>query len=195
MAEQRREPVRENARRNRARILEVAQRALTEPGEVSMNAIAKEAGVGPGTLYRHFPNRETLIVAVYRQEMDRLAAYAPELLEVHPPLVALRLWFDRLAYYGRIKHALADVLHAITDDGLAGETYEAIIGAITTLLNACEQDGSIRPGVDPDDVLLAMGFLWRTSPDPEGRERAERLLALFIDGLRFRAPAPRRNGE
>ncbi len=179
--------LREDARQNRARILEVAQEALTESADASMNAIAKRAGVGPGTLYRHFPTREALILAVYRQEVERLAAYAPALLEGHPPIEALRLWFDRLAYYGRIKHALADVLHALTDDGLVGETYGPVVGAVTVLLNACERDGSIRPGVDPDDVLLAMGFLWRIGPGAEGEARAARLIGLVIDGLRFKS--------
>jgi AcrR family transcriptional regulator len=185
---QRREPVREDARQNRARILEVAQEALAESAEASMNAIAKRAGVGPGTLYRHFPTREALILAVYRHEVERLGALAPALLAEHPPLEALRRWFDRLAYYGRIKHALADVLHAVTDDGLAGETYGPVVGAITTLLRACEENGDIRPGVDPDDVLLVMGFLWRIGPD--GEARAARLLGLVIDGLRHGAAAP-----
>ncbi|MFE2430480.1 TetR/AcrR family transcriptional regulator [Streptomyces sp. NPDC059373] len=189
MAEQRHEPVRADARQNRARIIEVAREALSAAGDASLNSIAKKAGVGPGTLYRHFPTREALIVAVYRHEVERLAAYAPELLEEHPPLEALRLWFDRLAYYGRIKHGLSDVLHALTDDGLAGESYGPIIGAVTTLLRACEDDGSIRPGVDPDDVLLMLGFLWRVSPGKEGEARAARLLDLVIDGLRFGAPA------
>jgi AcrR family transcriptional regulator len=187
---QRREPVREDARQNRARILAVAQEALAESAEASMNAIAKRACVGPGTLYRHFPTREALILAVYRQEVEHLAALAPVLLEEHPPLEALRRWFDRLAYYGRIKHALADVLHALPDDGQASETYGPIIGAITTLLRACEEDGSIRPGVDPDDVMLAMGFLWRVSLGEDGEARATRLLGLVIDGLRYGAPSP-----
>lgn len=187
---QRREPVREDARQNRARILSAAQEALTESADASMNAIAKRAGVGPGTLYRHFPTREALILAVYRQEVDHLAALAPALLEEHPPLEAMRRWFDRLAYYGRIKHALADVLHALTGDGLARETYGPIIGAITLLLRACEEEGSIRPGLDPDDVCIVMGFLWRIGPGPEGEARAARLLDLVIDGLRYGAPSP-----
>jgi AcrR family transcriptional regulator len=189
MAEQRNEPVRADARQNRARIIEVARDALTASSDASLNSIAKKAGVGPGTLYRHFPTREALILAVYRHEVERLAAYAPELLEEHPPLEALRLWFDRLAYYGRIKHGLSDVLHALTDDGLAGESYGPVIGAITVLLRACEDDGSIRPGIDPDDVLLMLGFLWRVSPGEEGEARAARLIDLVIDGLRLRASA------
>jgi AcrR family transcriptional regulator len=188
MVEHRTEPVRADARQNRARIIEVARDALTAARDASLNSIAKKAGVGPGTLYRHFPTREALILAVYRHEVERLAAYAPDLLRTHPPLEALRLWLDRLAYYGRIKHGLSDLLHALTDDGLAGETYGPIIGAVTVLLRACEQDGSIRAGVDPDDVLLMLGFLWRVSPDADGEARAARLLDLVIDGLRLGAP-------
>jgi hypothetical protein len=129
------------------------------------------------------------MLAVYRHEVERLAAYAPELLEEHDPLEALRLWFDRLAYYGRIKHGLSDVLHALTEDGLAGETYGPVIGALTVLLRACEDDGGIRPGIDPDDVLLMLGFLWRIGSGEEGEARAARLLDLVIDGLRLGAPA------
>lgn len=188
MTEQRNEPGRADARQNRARIIEVARDAFTAAGDASLNSIAKKAGVGPGTLYRHFPTREALILAVYRHEVEQLAAYAPELLEDHPPLAALRLWFDRLAYYGRIKHGVSDILHALTDDGLEGEIYGAVIGAVTLLLRACEEDGSIRPGVDPDDVLLMLGFLWRTGPGEEGEARVARLLDLVIDGLRLGAP-------
>ncbi|MFC4036464.1 TetR/AcrR family transcriptional regulator [Streptomyces polygonati] len=189
MTEQRSEPVRADARQNRARIIEVARDAFSVSGDASLNSIAKKAGVGPGTLYRHFPTRETLILAVYRHEVDELAAHAPELLAGHPPLEALRLWFDRLAYYGQIKHGLSDVLHALTDEGLASEIYGSVIGAITALLRACEADGSIAPGADPDDVLLMLGFLWRVGPGPEGEARAGRLLDLVVDGLRPYAPA------
>src|SRR5882757_859894 len=104
------EHLRADAQHNRDRILEVARDAFAASGEVSLNSIAKKAGVGPGTLYRHFPSREALLLAEYS------------------PLRALRLWFDRLAYYGRIKHGLADVLHAATSDGLVGETYGPVIG-------------------------------------------------------------------
>src|SRR3954468_12890029 len=109
---------RADALQNRARIVEVARDALTADGDASLNSIAKKAGVGPGTLYRHFPNREALVLAVYRPHVQQRADSAPALLGEHPPLDALRLWFDRLAYYGRIKHGLADVLHAATSDGL-----------------------------------------------------------------------------
>jgi AcrR family transcriptional regulator len=178
------ESLRADAQLNRDRILEVARDALAASSDASLNSIAKRAGVGPGTLYRHFPNREALVLAVYRHEVQQLADLAPQLLEEHPPLVALRLWFNRLAYYGKIKHSLADVLHAATSDGLVGETYGPVIGAITLLLHACEEAGTIRSGIDADDVLLMVGFLWRLDPSKDWEERASRMLDLVMDGLR-----------
>ena len=138
------ESLRADAQQNRDRILEAAREAFAASGDASLNSIAKKAGVGPGTLYRHFPNREALVLAVYRYDLQKLADSAAELLAEHEPPRALRLWFDRLAYYGMSKHGLADVLHAATSDGLAGETYGPVIGAITLLLTACADDGCIR---------------------------------------------------
>jgi AcrR family transcriptional regulator len=182
------ESLRADAQHNRDHILEVARDALAASGDASLNSIAKRAGVGPGTLYRHFPTREALVLAVYRHDVQQLVDSATALLTEHPPLEALRLWFDRLAYYGRIKHGLADVLHAATSDGLAGETYGPVIGAITLLLRACEQAGSIRPGLDPDEVLLMVGFLWRIAARDDWRARASRMLDVVMDGLRAGAP-------
>jgi AcrR family transcriptional regulator len=184
----RRDPLRTDAQQNRERILEAAREAFAESGDASLNSIAKKAGVGPGTLYRHFPSREALVLAVYRYDVQKLADAAPELLASYPSVRALRLWCDRLAHYGLIKHGLAEVLHSVTSDGLAGETYGPVIGAITVLLTACEQDGSIRPGVDPDDILLLLGFLWRIDPGPDAATRAARLLDLVIGGLQAGAP-------
>jgi AcrR family transcriptional regulator len=183
MPESQQEALRADAQQNRERILEAARVALVESSDASLNSIAKSAGVGPGTLYRHFPNREALVLAVYRHEIQELADLAPKLLEEHPPIVALRLWFDRLAHYGRIKHGLADVLHAATSDGLVGESYGPVVGAITLLLKSCEQAGSIRRDIDPDDVLLILGFLWRIDPKGDWEQRASRMLDLVIDGL------------
>jgi AcrR family transcriptional regulator len=180
-------PGRADARENRERILEVARDALAASPDVSLNAIAKAAGVGPGTLYRHFPNREALVLGVYRHEIGQLVALAPALLKKHPPLVALRRWFDRLAHYGRIKHGLADVLHAAMNEGVLSETYGPMVGAIDLLLRAGEAAGSIRRGVDAEDVLLLMGFLWRIEPGRAGEARAERLLDLVMDALQSRA--------
>src|SRR5258708_35995869 len=188
MAQQQRESLRTDGQQNRDRILEAANEAFSASSDASLNSIAKLAGVGPGTLYRHFPNREALVLAVYRHDVQQLADSAPELLSQHEPTEALRLWFDRLAHYGRIKHGLADVLHSATSDGLAGETYGPVIGAISLLLKACEQAGRIRPGVDPDDVLLMMGFLWRIDANENGEARAARLLDLVMKGLVAGAP-------
>jgi AcrR family transcriptional regulator len=190
MDESQHEPLRADAQHNRDRILEAARDAFTASGDASLNSIAKKAGVGPGTLYRHFPNREALVLAVYRHDVQQLVDAAPALLEQHPPWQALRLWFDRLAYYGRIKHGLADVLHSITSDDLVGETYGPVVAAITLLLRACEEAGDIRPAVDPDDVLLMLGFLWRLDPSDDSEARASRMLDLVMDGLR--AGKPRR---
>jgi AcrR family transcriptional regulator len=187
-----RDPLRADAQQNRERILEVAREAFADSGDASLNSIAKRAGVGPGTLYRHFPSREALVLAVYRYDVQKLADCAPELLASHRPLRALRLWCDRLAYYGLIKHGLADVLRSATSDGLARETCGPVIGAITVLLKACEQDGSIQPGIDPDDVLLLLGCLWRIDPGPDAATRAARLLDLALAGLQLGAPAASR---
>lgn len=188
----RRDPLRADAQQNRERILQVAREAFAESGDASLNSIAKKAGVGPGTLYRHFPNREALVLAVYRYDVQKLADSAPGLLASHQPLRALRLWCDGLAYSGRINHGLADVLSSATSDGLAGETYGPVIGAITVLLKACEHDGSIVPGIDPDDVLLLLGFLWRIDPAPDAATRAARLLDLVMAGFQAGAqPAGR----
>lgn len=176
-------PRRADAQQNRERILEVARDALASAPEASMNSIAKAAGVGAGTLYRHFPNREALVLGVYRKEIEQMVELAPALLAKHPPLVALRLWFDRLAHYGRIKHGLADVLHAAMNEGVLSETYGPMVGAIDRLLRACEFAGAIRGGVDAEDVLLLMGFLWRIEPGREGEARARRLLDLVIEGM------------
>jgi AcrR family transcriptional regulator len=194
MATRQADALRADAQQNREHILEVAREAFASSGDASLNSIAKKAGVGPGTLYRHFPNREALVLAVYRYDVQLLAEAAPRLLADHPPLEAMRLWFDRLAHYGAIKHGLAEVLNAATSDGLVGDTYEPLIGAIALLLRACTGDGSIRAGHDPDDVLLVLGFLWRIDPGPDAEAKAARLLNLVTDGLRAGAPqqaAPR----
>jgi AcrR family transcriptional regulator len=182
-------PSRADARQNRERLLDAAREALAAAPDASLNSIAKAAGVGAGTLYRHFPNREALVLAVYRQEIHEMVELAPALLASHPPLVALRHWFDRLAHYGRIKHGLADVLHAAMNEGVLSETYGPMVGAIDRLLRACERAGAIGRGVDAEDVLLLMGFLWRIEPGREGEARGRRLLDLVIEGLRAHAGA------
>lgn len=179
-----RELTRSDAKDNRRRILDAARDAFAASGDVSLNQIAKRAGVGPGTLYRHFPTREALILAVYRHDVDEVVNLAPTLLASHPPIEALRLWFDRLAHYGQLKYGVAEVIHAASSDGLATEIHGPVIGAITQLLDACSAAGEVKPGIDPDDVLLLVGFLWRIDPSTGGELRAARMLDLVMDGLR-----------
>jgi AcrR family transcriptional regulator len=170
---------------NRARIVEVASEALAADSSTSLNQIAKMTGVGPGTLYRHFPNRQALLLEVYRREVQRLAETAPELLAEHTPLVALRRWLHHLAEYGMTKVGLGDALYSptVTHDGLADESYGPVIQALSALLKANIEAGTIRPDTDADDVLLLMGFLWRIDPATNWRARAGRMIDLVFEGL------------
>ncbi|MHA6765517.1 TetR/AcrR family transcriptional regulator [Streptacidiphilus sp. PAMC 29251] len=172
-----------DAQNNRARILEVAHEMLAASSEVSLNSIAKAAGVGPGTLYRHFPNREALILALYRHDVQRLVDSAPELLAGQSPLSALGHWFERLTSYIRLKHGLGDALDAATKEAVNDETYGPVVGAIALMLAAGAADGTIRPGLDPADVLVLMSCLWRTPDTAEGHEQSRRLLAAISRGL------------
>src|SRR5277367_2562625 len=124
------ENLRADARANRDRILDVARDALATDPAASLNSIAKAAGVGAGTLYRHFPSREALVLGVYRKEIDALVALAPKLIARHKPLQAFRLWCDRLAQLGRVKHGIADTLHAAQSDRDFEETYFPMVGAV-----------------------------------------------------------------
>ena len=180
------EALRADARENRQRILRVAHYTLAVSSDASLNSIAKAAGVGPGTLYRHFPTREDLVLAVYRHDVQQLADSVPELLEQHPPLDAFRHWFERLACYVRIKHGLGDALGPAIKEDVVRDTYEPVLAAIGVLLQAGVEAGAIRPGLDPDDILLIMGALWRVPPGDDGEAQAQRLLDLAIEGIRSR---------
>jgi AcrR family transcriptional regulator len=171
---------RADAQHNRARILEVARDALATDGEASLNSIAQKAGVGPGTLYRHFPNRESLVLAVYRAEIDRLTDRAPEVMQRLAPLAAFRELTTQLAELIRIKRGLGDALTPANHEAVTTESHGPVVAAIEQILRAGERDGTVRPGLDPDDVLVLMGGVWRV---PAG-ERAERLLDLVVESLR-----------
>src|SRR6201991_4615471 len=114
-------PQRSDALKNREAILQVAHEVFAESGDASLNSIAKRAEIGPGTLYRHFPTRETLVLAVYRAELEDLVERAAELLRREPPLTALRMYFERLAGYIRIKRGLGDALSAANHDAITAE--------------------------------------------------------------------------
>lgn len=182
-------PTRKDALGNRERILAVAREALSASSAVSMTSIAKKAGVGVGTLYRHFPTREALILELYHHDLQRLIDLAPALAAEHPPLVALRRWFDEVARYGQLKYGVAEVIHAATNGGLDDEHYEPFLGAIAVLLDAGAADGSLKRALDPHDVLLQLSVLWRIDPARGGQAQAARILDLIIDGLK-NAPTP-----
>ncbi|MFF8897815.1 TetR/AcrR family transcriptional regulator [Streptomyces lydicus] len=184
-------PLRSDAQRNRERILEVALAELTCSADAPLSAIAKKAGVGQGTFYRHFPNRESLVLEVYRYEVQQVADAAAQLLETRAPDRALREWMDRLAQYAMAKAGLADAMRkATTARGtLTSLGHGAVTSAVTLLLEANEQAGTIRPGVTPDDFVLAIAGLWQIDPHSDWQQRAGRLLDLVMDGLRAGAPS------
>lgn len=174
-------PSRKDARTNRERILTAAREAFAASSSASLSAIARQAGVGIGTLYRHFPSREALIVELYRHDIQHLIDLAPALAASRPPLEALRLWFGEVARYGQLKYGAAEVIHAATSDE---EYYEPFVRAIAVLLDHGAADGSLKQGLDPEDVLLQLSVLWRIDPERGGEARAERILDLIVDGLR-----------
>jgi AcrR family transcriptional regulator len=179
-----RQPRRSDARQNRERLLAVAREALRESPDASLNSIAKRAGVGAGTLYRHFPNRESLVFAVYKDDVEKVSAKAPELLAEHPPVEALRIWFELLSDRIRTKHGLGEALRSPEAEKAIAESYAPVTTAIEELIAAGEAAGELKSGLDAGDVLLLMSFLWRTADDAEGRAQAGRTLDLVLAGLR-----------
>jgi AcrR family transcriptional regulator len=178
------EATRADAVKNREHILEVAHDAFARDGAVSLNTVAKLAGVGPGTLYRHFPTREALILAVYRHDVARLVDSVGQVLAENPPLDAFRQWFRTLADYVRLKHGLGEALHTAAVQEVVNEVYAPVTDAVDQLLRACADDGVLRPGLDAGDILVLMGFMWRVGTDEAGVAQADRLMELTISGLR-----------
>jgi AcrR family transcriptional regulator len=174
------EPTRADALRNREAILEAARDVFTESAGASMNAIAKRAGVGPGTLYRHFRTRESLILAVYRHELQRLVDSVEQDLADHEPLDAFHIWFRRLVAATRVKYGLGGAMHLTATN----EAYAPVTAAVGRLLDACAAAGTMRSGLDPADVLALLSCLWRVGDGKLPTERIDRLLALAIQGLR-----------
>ncbi|WP_262062607.1 TetR/AcrR family transcriptional regulator [Streptomyces sp. STR69] len=174
--------VRSDARENRARILAAAREALAADGSTSMNQIAQRAEVGAGTLYRNFPTREALLLAVYQDEVTRITATVPDLLTRLTPLEALRHWTTDLVEAMRRKHGLGDALSAGAQQTITEQSYGPVIAALTELLDAGKKDGTIRADADPADFLQLTGALWRAASTPE--DRAPHMLALILDGLR-----------
>ncbi|MEV5972200.1 TetR/AcrR family transcriptional regulator [Streptomyces sp. NPDC051921] len=180
--------LRADARRNRERILEAAVRAFAEKGaDVPIDTIAKAAGVGSATLYRHFPTREALVEAAYRNELARVCDSAAELLAEHPPDRALRQWMDRFIDYLAAKEGMADALRAAVASGADpfAETLDKLSAAIDSLLRAGAGAGLLRADVDPFDVGLSLAGVALITSSPAQQERSGRLLDLILDGLRY----------
>jgi AcrR family transcriptional regulator len=183
-------PLRADAQRNREKLLAAATQAFAEHGEdVALETVAARAGVGIGTLYRHFPNRDALVIAAYRHEVAQLCAAAPELLAEQPPDAALRAWAERFTDYIAAKRAMGSALRSAagSDSPLFAETRALILGALRLLLDAGARAGTLRADVDPGDVLRVMNGIWFLPDGPEWRETVGRMLDLVIDGLRYGA--------
>ncbi|GAB2990956.1 TetR/AcrR family transcriptional regulator [Amycolatopsis acidiphila] len=181
--------MRADARRNYERIISVAREAFAEHGpEAPLDDIARRACVGPGTLYRHFPNREALIEAVYRADIERLSGLARELMETHSPGDALAEWMRSQIDFATRKRGLAATLKAAMDRD--SETFALckvmINDAVRLLVNAAQEAGVIRDDVEPRDLLLMTHGIVVASEATPGA--AERLLTVVLDGLR---PQPR----
>jgi len=178
---------RTDAQRNRERILEVAKEAFTRSGaNASLDDIAKEAGVGAGTLYRHFPTRDALIEAVYRSEVEKLAAAEKKFSASLPPIEALRAWMLLFVDYIATKQIIAPALNSLV--GGPSKLYEGsrgqIQGAIDALVERAIKNGDIRRDLEPFDLLRALIGVSHVASGPDWRQSARRLVGILITGSR-----------
>jgi AcrR family transcriptional regulator len=178
---------RTDAQLNRERILEVAKETFTRVGaNASLDDIAKEAGVGPGTLYRHFPTRDALIEAVYRTEVEKLAAAERRFAADMSPIEALRAWMLLFVDYIATKQIIASALNAYV--GGPSKLYEGsraqIQGAIDTLVKRAIKNGDIRKDLEPFDLLRALVGVSNVASGPDWQQSAKRLVDILITGSR-----------
>jgi AcrR family transcriptional regulator len=174
--------VRSDASRNREAILAAARELIAGPDELRLSAVAKRAGVGQGTLYRHFATREELVAALYTQEIDDLVAAAHDLLRTHPPIEAITRWFARLAAYARVKAGVIEAVDAAAWADISAQTHTKLGGAIEALLAAGVRAGVVRADVEARDVILLSWFLAHVRPE-EWDARVPRLLDVLLRGL------------
>jgi AcrR family transcriptional regulator len=178
---------RSDARRNRDRILEVAKEAFARSGaNTSLDDIARQAEVGAGTLYRHFPTRDALLEAVYRAEVEKLAAAERELSRKLPAVEALRAWMLLFVDYIAAKQIIASALNTLI--GRPSKVYEGsraqIQGAIETLVKRAIKSGDIRRDLEPFDLLRALIGVSNVATGPDWQESARRLVDILIKGSR-----------
>jgi AcrR family transcriptional regulator len=177
-------PLRRDAQRNRDRLVEVARAAFAHGGDSSLDAIARGAGVGIGTLYRHFPTREALVEAVYESELEDVCANAERLAAELPADAALRAWMDRYVEFVRAKRGMADALPAVLAAGAGSETRARIRGAVDVLRAADASTRLLRDDVDSDDVVAGMIGVCLATRAPGQEAQTARLLDLLLAGLR-----------
>jgi AcrR family transcriptional regulator len=181
-------PLRADAQRNHARLLDAARAAFVAHGadDVSLEEIARRAGVGIGTLYRHFPSRQALLEAVYRDQVESLRARAEELGEAESPLDALAEWLRAMLKFSSTKRSMTSALLATlgTDSELLSACATVIRGSAETLLARAQQAGVVRRDADAGDVMRlvhAVNIATEKAADPG---QGDRMLALILDGLR-----------
>ncbi|GAB3598552.1 TetR/AcrR family transcriptional regulator [Microbacterium tumbae] len=180
---------RKAAAKNRGAIIAAAHELFAENPLVPLSEVAKLAGVGAGTLYRHFPTRDDLILAAYQHDVERLTATAEEVLARHASAKAAFIeWFETLAGYIRIKHGLGDALHSTAAQQVVEDSWGPAGEAVAKLLDACVTEGSIAAGHDPADVIMLMSFLWRVANNDDGLAQGRRLVSAVFHGLEAAPP-------
>ena len=178
---------RADAQRNRERILEVAKQVFTRNGAAaSLDDIARQAGVGAGTLYRHFPTRDALIEAVYRGEVEKLAAAGQRLAATLPPLQALRAWMLLLIEHVSEKKLILPAMDTVAGGSmrLIENSRVLIHSAFMELAEAAIAGGDLRPETNPNDLLRALIGLFHTTSVPGWEQSAGRIVDILIDGSR-----------
>ena len=176
---------RADAQRNRDRILEVAKEAFTRSGaNATLDDIAKEACVGPGTLYRHFPTREELLQAVYRSEVEKLAAAERKFAQSMPPIEALRAWLLMFVDAIETKKIIAPVLNTLIGDPqkVFAASHSQTHGAIRALVKRAVKSGDIRKDLDPIDLLRALVGVANVASSPDWQQSARRLVDILLSG-------------
>jgi AcrR family transcriptional regulator len=178
---------RADAERNRTRLLDAARAAFASGrAPVTLEQIARDAEVGIGTLYRHFPTREALVEALYRKELADLCATAGDLLETHAPERALRAWMDGFADYVAAKREMAEALRAVFASGAVtvSQARGELTVAVKLILDAGIADGTLRDDVRPEDVVAMIVGIFTATSIAGGREQLERMIDLLVDAVR-----------
>ncbi|MBB3591153.1 AcrR family transcriptional regulator [Rhizobium sp. BK529] len=178
---------RADAERNRILLIETAKIVFADKGSsASLEEIARSAGVGIGTLYRHFPTRDALVSAVYRNETAQLAAAAKSLTEMHPPVEALRLWLVQFVDYVVAKKGMSELLDSLVGgtSELYAESVAPITDAVNLLIDRATVSGEIRLTMDPLDLLRALAGGASISCGPAWREAARQLIDILIAGMK-----------